>query len=143
MSQEVLHVSDAQGRTLRTRLLSRARQLADEIDSGLHAERLGQEPFDPGSDEEAAVGIAAIQRDTGELREIEDALARMQNGAYGLCIDCGAALPFVRLDALPHASRCLQCESERERSKARPASLCAGARAGRTHVRVGEPITVI
>jgi len=117
MSREIAHITEPQRCALHTRLLGRARELADEIGAGLQPERLRAEPFDPGSDEEAAVGVAAVQRG------IEDALARMEIDRYGLCVECGAALPFVRLDAVPEAARCVHCESENERRKARPASL--------------------
>ena len=119
----VAHITEQQRAALRARLVVRARVLVEEIGAGLGADKLREEPFDPVSIHEAEVGVSSVQRDTAELRDIESALARLERGTYGLCIDCGNALPYVRLDAVPEASRCLHCESERERMRASPASL--------------------
>ena len=119
----VAHITDQQRAALRVRLQARARVLVEEIGAGLEADKLKEEPFDSPSIEEAEVGFSAVQRDTEELRDVENALARLDRGTYGLCIDCGAPLPYVRLDAVPEASRCLHCETERERTRASPASL--------------------
>jgi DnaK suppressor protein len=62
--------------------------------------------------------MAGVVRDDSELREIEEALARLERGEYRLCVDCGSAVPYVRLAALPQAARCTRCESERERAQA-------------------------
>ena len=119
----VAHITDLQRAALRARLLARARVLVNEIGAGLRDDKLKEEPFDAASIEEAEVAVSSVQRDTEELRDVEDALARLEGGTYGLCVDCGAALPYVRLDAVPEARRCMHCETERERTKASPASL--------------------
>jgi RNA polymerase-binding transcription factor DksA len=64
------------------------------------------------------VRAASVERSTEELREIEDALRRMEGATYGLCVECAAALPWIRLDARPEAKRCVRCETERERRRA-------------------------
>lgn len=61
---------------------------------------------------------ASVERDTDELREIEDALRRMEVSTYGMCVECAAALPCVRLDACPEAKLCVRCETEHERRRA-------------------------
>jgi RNA polymerase-binding transcription factor DksA len=63
---------------------------------------------------------ASVERDAGERLELEDALRRMAVSAYGTCVECAAALPWVRLDARPEAKRCVRCETEHERRRARP-----------------------
>ena len=118
----VAHITEQQRAALRARLLARARVLVEEIGAGL-GDKLHEEPLEPDSIEEAEVGVSSVQRDTDELRQVEDALARIQRGTYGLCVDCGCALPYVRLDAVPEAPRCVHCETERERTRAAPASL--------------------
>lgn len=42
------------------------------------------------------------------------ALKRLDDGAYGRCVDCGKAVPEGRLEARPEASRCVQCQSRME-----------------------------
>lgn len=41
-----------------------------------------------------------------ELALIDAAFERMNDGSYGECLDCGADIPFARLEALPYAVRC-------------------------------------
>ncbi len=48
------------------------------------------------------------------LRLVEDALARFDNGTYGLCVDCGSEIDAARLTAIPYAALCLKCQSKRE-----------------------------
>jgi DnaK suppressor protein len=53
-------------------------------------------------------------RDT--LRDVEQALARMDAGTYGLCERCGQPIDEERLDALPAARLCLNCKRQVGRS---------------------------
>lgn len=46
------------------------------------------------------------------LQQIKSALGRIENGTYGNCTSCGAAISPERLEALPYAEMCIQCESE-------------------------------
>ncbi len=48
------------------------------------------------------------------LRLVEDALARFDNGTYGLCVDCGREIDAARLEAIPYAALCLDCQSKLE-----------------------------
>lgn len=50
-----------------------------------------------------------------DLRETEDALRRIDQGSYGICIECGSDIGSDRLDAYPTAARCIDCQEKRER----------------------------
>jgi RNA polymerase-binding transcription factor DksA len=50
-----------------------------------------------------------------ELAQVDAARLRMQEQQYGICVDCGEASPFLRLQAQPTALRCLSCQALRER----------------------------
>ncbi len=50
-----------------------------------------------------------------ELAQVDAARQRMQERQYGICVDCGEAIPFLRLQAQPTALRCLSCQALRER----------------------------
>lgn len=50
-----------------------------------------------------------------ELANIERALERMRHGAYGLCEYCGGKIPVARVNALPYATSCIDCQREAER----------------------------
>lgn len=51
-----------------------------------------------------------------ELANIENALERMKVGKYGLCEVCNGKIPMARLNALPYATMCIECQRELERS---------------------------
>ncbi len=48
------------------------------------------------------------------LAEIEGALARMEDGTYGICEQCALSIPFARLEAIPHARYCVSCQGRRD-----------------------------
>lgn len=50
-----------------------------------------------------------------ELSRIEVALERMRSGHYGVCDVCGTNIPMARLNALPYATNCIDCQREAER----------------------------
>lgn len=64
---------------------------------------------------EAGVEYAEAQRDILELRSIMLALPRIEDGNYGICMDCGVDIPAARLIAQPAALTCVACQSVRER----------------------------
>jgi DnaK suppressor protein len=49
-----------------------------------------------------------------ELASIEVALERMRTGAYGVCDICGGKIPLARLNALPYATNCIECQRASE-----------------------------
>jgi DnaK suppressor protein len=53
-----------------------------------------------------------------ELANIENALEQMRGGRYGICEACETNIPLARLQALPYATLCIQCQREAERSGA-------------------------
>ena len=50
-----------------------------------------------------------------ELANVENALERMRTGNYGVCEGCGCKIPMARLNALPYATYCIQCQRETEK----------------------------
>ncbi|HUW59605.1 MAG TPA: TraR/DksA C4-type zinc finger protein [Candidatus Bathyarchaeia archaeon] len=62
---------------------------------------------------ETALNIA-----TGEsqrLREVSDALQRIENGTFGVCEGCEEVIPRKRLEAFPAARYCIKCKSKLEK----------------------------
>ena len=49
------------------------------------------------------------QHDLTELRAIDAALARIEDGSYGICAKCGNDISTERLDAVPTAALCRNC----------------------------------
>ena len=77
-----------------------------------------QHPADSGTNladadrEEATLEVVLAQQE-----RIRDALARIDAGSYGKCIDCGRELPDERLEARPEAERCVDCQQKVEASR--------------------------
>jgi hypothetical protein len=58
--------------------------------------------------------FALIEMKSRTLARINDALVRLEAGEYGHCADCGDAIGNARLQALPFADRCRNCQQARE-----------------------------
>ena len=54
-------------------------------------------------------------QDLKRLKSIEAALVRIQQGRYGLCMKCSNRIPRERLEALPYAVLCINCQKSEER----------------------------
>ena len=78
------------------------------------------------------------------LSKINEALARLEEGAYGYCFECGQEISQQRLRALPFAVRCKDCEEARENlaaPRAPPGAAAAVVLAVLRHVELtGEPL---
>lgn len=49
------------------------------------------------------------------LRKVDEALKRINEKSYGNCMECGADIPIKRLEILPFAELCVQCQEEYEK----------------------------
>jgi DnaK suppressor protein len=54
---------------------------------------------------------AEASRDLSELRTLDAARTRMDDGSYGICSNCGQDIGFERLRANPGAERCIRCQA--------------------------------
>ncbi len=71
---------------------------------------------DIGSDNyEQEFTLGLIETEQATLKEIEEALERIDKGEYGKCVSCGEAIPKARLKAIPHAKLCIQCKRLEEK----------------------------
>jgi len=60
--------------------------------------------------------LEALDQEVGEeIRQIDQALARVESGDYEYCSACGEDIPEARLDALPTTKYCVDCAAEAER----------------------------
>jgi DnaK suppressor protein len=82
------------------------------------AERKEGSPFgkrEEGADEasELEKRLALEERLGESLNEVEHALQKYEAGTYGLCDSCGQPIEQGRLEAIPQASLCLNCKTQR------------------------------
>jgi DnaK suppressor protein len=59
------------------------------------------------------------EREQGLLSKIDAALQKIEDGAYGACINCGEEIGVKRLRARPVAELCIDCKSEQEKLERR------------------------
>jgi DnaK suppressor protein len=69
------------------------------------------EALDAAQDE---ISSQLAEVESRELANIERALVRMRNGSYGECEGCGERIPLARLNALPYATSCIECQRAAE-----------------------------
>lgn len=120
------NLTDEQLAHLKDQMDRRAKELRDDmrretdikddyIDVATHISDPGDASF---ADLSVDLGNAAISRDVNELRAIEAARGRMNNGTYGDCINCGTEIPYERLEVQPTAERCAPCQEMYEKTHA-------------------------
>ena len=59
--------------------------------------------------------FALDDHESAALSQIDAALARLEAGVYGECMDCSSKIPMARLQATPQAMRCIACQEKFER----------------------------
>ncbi len=59
------------------------------------------------ADDEVLEGVEDVLR--AEAQQVRLALARIDDGTYGTCANCGADIPHARLEAQPTATHCITC----------------------------------
>lgn len=65
-----------------------------------------------------AMAEATHERRQAEILRIDAALARMDDGDYGLCLSCDKKIPAKRLELDPAAPTCVQCAAKAEEHRA-------------------------
>lgn len=81
--------------------------------------RLSQHPGEYGTDLQHRNEQALFLGEAAQEREqVRDALARLDEGTYGTCRNCGRPIGEERLEVRPHAAFCVDCEKKAERRAA-------------------------
>jgi len=85
------------------------------VDDTAELSHYDQHPADAASTiSEADRESALIDAARGQREQVLAALARIDDGTYGRCVDCGTELTAERLDARPEAARCISCQTAAE-----------------------------
>jgi DnaK suppressor protein len=112
----------------------RRRELAQEIEGKLRGPRHytanEREVLDQGESSELdfqfEIGFALLQIKVETLKAIDAATPRLEEGNYGRCVECDDEIHTARLQALPFAVRCRECEATRESAVERNAAQGRG-----------------
>jgi RNA polymerase-binding protein DksA len=123
-------LTDSERSELESLINRRREALTREIAANI--ERTRNDSFDavageaPDAGDEALASLVAdtdnaeARRDLRELQALDAALARLGEGTYGICEDCGDDIPLERLRVNPGATRCVRCQSVYEKTHSHP-----------------------
>lgn len=79
-----------------------------------------QHPADVASDLSAREQLITVERHlSADLIVLDEALRRARDGTYGICADCAKPIAAERLEVLPQAIRCIDCQRREERTHTR------------------------
>ena len=120
-AKATVEVPRDQYQALRLRLQKQRDEILDMYKQDLRA---GQESADDGTEDivdrannaynrELMFSLSDAERTT--LLQIENALRRMEEGAYGHCSNCGQIINVLRLEAVPWARFCIDCQELAEK----------------------------
>lgn len=95
-------------------LMAKRSQLLERLDK-IEQSKVRDEPLNADSSEQAQelvnheVVDALDDMEGQELDKINQALERIENGSYGVCVECGEEISDSRLKAVPFSSVCIHC----------------------------------
>jgi DnaK suppressor protein len=104
-------------------LLDERQRVSDAI-AHLHAENAGSQDDEVPETGDADTATVTLDREldysleensTRVLDEIDSALRRIEDGTFGACQRCGNAIALERLEAMPYATKCIDCKRLEER----------------------------
>ncbi len=99
------NVSKMEDQALRA---SRQSATGDLSNMPIHMADIGSDNF------EREFTLDLIQNEEEAVRQIDEALERIEEGTYGVCDACGKRIPKDRLKAIPYARLCVQCKQNEE-----------------------------
>ncbi|HJT19217.1 MAG TPA: TraR/DksA family transcriptional regulator [Nitrospira sp.] len=115
---------DRRAEALRRMLIEQRQAVQREIDESLQRYRMGQErmrdesvPDPEDSSLRSSMGderLALLESKNRTRDQFDEALRRLDAGAYGICEECGGPIGDARLNALPFARRCIACQEKLE-----------------------------
>lgn len=116
-------MNESQLQQYRTRLLDLREQLRDEIQEGIEAidaeiHPVGDVSPEPG--EGLDCELALVHNEERMRQAVNEALRRIDDGTFGICVACGRVLPQARLEAIPYAGCCIVCERKIEDQPPKP-----------------------
>jgi DnaK suppressor protein len=110
--------------TFKRKLLEMRRELLGQVErKKLYSKEVGEDGIPDSGDvaaysysKEVLMGLGENERT--KLRLVEEALAKIDEGTYGVCERCEEAIPVKRLELLPFTRYCVRCQSELEKESA-------------------------
>lgn len=125
-----MKLTKQQLKRIRQRLMTEREKFAGEIRS--IAQGASHSPREASGDLSAyTVHLADMAADTCErelstnlisteqqvLYEIDDAFKRLDDGTFGVCVECSTPITMSRLKAVPYAASCIACQRAKEQDR--------------------------
>ncbi len=88
---------------------SQAFKAGDQDASANHMADFGSDNYE----QDFTLGL--IENDETVVKQINEALVRMNQGTYGVCLECGNPIPNARLEVLPWTPCCVNCQTKLEK----------------------------
>jgi RNA polymerase-binding transcription factor DksA len=82
---------------------TRAESSGDLSSMPIHMADLGTDAF------EQEFTLSMMEHEGNSLEQIEGALERIEDGVYGVCVECEGKIPKTRLQVLPYTPHCVKC----------------------------------
>lgn len=104
---------------LRARVLGAAQDIVEgDVEDGELSSAAGDQHIADHASEmvDREVDESLEENAEGIVREIDRALAKIEEGTYGRCERCGQEIPDERLEAVPYATLCVSCKQMEERA---------------------------
>ena len=107
--------------SVREHMLETKSKLLEEMDTDQKAQREGNkdegmDTYDLASEErDREINFILSDRERVKIKQIDDALERLDEGTYGVCESCGLEIAEERLQAMPFTRLCRDCQQEQEK----------------------------
>jgi DnaK suppressor protein len=105
---------EKQKQTLLKRREDLFNRLAYLSSEGKNTEKKGDSSDLAASSRDEELNLLLGDHERQEIKAIDIALKRIEEGVYGICEECGNRITFKRLEALPFAKHCRDCQAELE-----------------------------
>jgi len=90
--------------------------MENQRETGAELSSYANHPAEAASDyANLTMKLNLAERDSKYLKQMEDALNRIDKGTFGVCVVCKTLIPMVRLEAVPTATKCVDCKNEVKR----------------------------
>ncbi len=86
---------------------------ADGASYNVHVSDMAADTYD----RELSTNMVSAEQEV--LYQIDDALKRLDEGAFGVCAECQHPITMSRLKAVPYASLCIECQRKKEQTNKR------------------------
>jgi len=93
------------------------KEMQDDLEDKESENVIGDIVDTANSASESLINGSLTENEQKKLREINEALKRIEEGVYGKCVVCGKDIEEKRLTAIPEAKKCIDCKVVEEKRK--------------------------